>query len=289
MITAKKIRNLPVSAASGLVINGKRFYVIADDALHLSVFSFDDNAFLQQLRLRDGELPTEKSARKKKKPDFEALVQLPPQAAFAHGALLALGSGSKSNRQQGVLIPFQPDGALSTNTLALDLAPLYAALPFADTNIEGAVICDEKLVLLQRGNQQHQQSALVILQENSVGARFIAPNHVAAPNPIIVPCSLPMIDSCPLGFTDGLCLPNGNIIFSAVAEATDDSYQDGACLGAAIGEITLRGELLRCEWLSEPHKIEGIALGAEGTSLYAVTDADDPAVPAQLLLLEGWQ
>ncbi|MEZ5494081.1 MAG: hypothetical protein R3E61_05705 [Pseudomonadales bacterium] len=39
--------------------------------------------------------------------------------------------------------------------------------------------------------------------------------------------------------------------------------------------------------VSGMHKIEGIALAQNG-QLYAVTDADDPALPASLLLLQGW-
>lgn len=278
MIPLKKYRNLSVSAASGLVINGDAFYVIADDALHLHVYSLQDEKFENRIRLREGELPLDKKARKKQKPDFEALVRLPAQPGLPHGALLALGSGSKKNRQQGVRVPFCADGTLSEKIQPLDLASLYAALPFEDTNIEGAMILGEQLVLMQRGNKKYPQSALVFvsLSLDGVGARFIAPDAR------IILVTLPTIDDIPLGFTDGIALPNGNILFSAVAENTDDSFNDGACAGAALGIINTQGELLQCEWLAEPHKIEGIALDASGTRLYAVTDADDPEVPAAL-------
>lgn len=283
-ISVRKQRDLPISAASGLVIEGDALYVIADDGLHLHAYSLTDAHYEQRIRLREGQLPADKKARKKQKPDFESLLRLPAQAGLPHGALFAIGSGSKPNRQQGVLVPFGADGMPDEGVRELDLAALYATLPFADTNIEGALLLGEQLVLLQRGNNRHESSALVILPVASVGARFIAPEAST------IPVTLPRIGDVPLGFTDGLCLPNGNILFSAVAEDTDDSYNDGACLAAAIGEITLHGELLRCEWLAEPHKIEGIALDASGTRLYAVTDADDPTVSAALLeiVLEGW-
>ena len=64
MITAQVIRSLPLSAASGLVIQGQYFYVVADDALHLGVFRLDDADYFQPLRLLAGELPAEKKARK---------------------------------------------------------------------------------------------------------------------------------------------------------------------------------------------------------------------------------
>lgn len=289
MISATHIRNLPLSAASGLVILDDTLYVIADDALHLHGYSLRDAQYEQRIRLRDGELPANQKARKKQKPDFEALVRLPPSSQYPHGALLAMGSGSKSNRQTAVRVPLDTRGRATDDISALDLAPLYNSIQLDDTNIEGAVVCGEQLVLLQRGNNRHERSALVILPVAAVGALVGERSRTIAPGGSVVYCNLPRIGDVPLGFTDGLCLPNGNILFAAVAEDTDDSYSDGACLGAAIGEITLHGELLRCDMLAEPHKIEGIALDASGTRLYAVTDADDPAVPAQLLLLEGWQ
>lgn len=281
-ITLRKHRDLSVSAASGLVIEGDALYVIADDGLYLHAYSLQDEKYEKRIRLLDGELPIDKNERKKQKPDFEALVRVPLQTGLPHGALLALGSGSKPNRQLGVLLFFHADGTLSEKTHTLDFSAMYAAFPFEDTNIEGALIAGEQLVLMQRGNKKYPQSALVYLslQEALQG------NATAT-----VACyTLPTIDGVPLGFTDGIALPNGNILFSAVAENTDDSFNDGACAGAALGIINAQGELVQCEWLAEPHKIEGIALDASGTRLYAVTDADDPTVPAALLKinLEGW-
>ncbi len=279
MITAQVVRSLPLSAASGLVILEQYFYVVADDALHLGVFRLDDADYFQPLRLLAGELPAEKKARKAAKPDFEALTLLPACADYPFGTLLALGSGSTAQRQQAVLLPFDKQNELSSAAITLNLAPLYAALALADCNIEGAVICGEQLVLLQRGNQQ-QTSALVITNIKT----FPTPSDIK-----IIPVELPVIDGVPCAFTDGLCLPNGNILFSAVAEATDDSYNDGACLGVIIGEVSLQGEVLRYQRVSGTYKIEGIALAQDMQRLYVVTDADDPAVAAQLLFLDGWR
>lgn len=279
MIAVQVIRSLPISAASGLVIQGNHCYVVADDALHLGIFRLDDPDFFQPLRLLGGELPEEKTARKAAKPDFESLVLLPAHGDYPHGALLALGSGSTPHRQQAERVPFNQQGDLVNTVVAVDLAPLYTALALDDCNIEGAAVCGEQLVLLQRGNQQ-QKSALIVADLHTF------PSPV---NQKIIPVSLPTIDGVPFTFTDGWCLPNGNILFSAVAEATDDSYNDGACLGSAIGEITLHGELVRCEQVQGLYKIEGIALTQNTQQLYAVTDADDPTVSAQLLLLENWR
>jgi hypothetical protein len=296
MISLQKYRNLSVSAASGLVIDGDAFYVIADDGLHLHAYSLQDEKYEKRIRLLDGELPADKTARKKIKPDFESLIRLPAQTGLPHGALFALGSGSKPNRQLGVLLSFHEDGTLSEKTDVLDFSAVYANLPFEDTNIEGALIVGEQLVLMQRGNKKYPQSALVYcshaaLLENdpSVATRHL-PYYVGEA-PEIIAFTLPTIDGIPLGFTDGIALPNGNILFSTVAENTDDSFNDGVCAGAALGIINAQGELVQCEWLAEPHKIEGIALDASGTRLYAVTDADDPAVSAALFEVSvpvGW-
>lgn len=289
MIVTRTVRQLPVSAASGLVMIGSTLYVVADDALHLGVYKLDDPHFAQHLRLREGDLPADAKARKKAKPDFEALALLPPAPQHPHGALLAVGSGSKTNRQQAVLVPLDAQGHATPTVTTLDFAPLYAALQLDDCNIEGAVVCGEQLVLLQRGNNRHERSALMMVPLSVVssckgGVAEGRGGHALQ----VIPVTLPTINNVPLGFTDALLLPNGNLLFSAVAEDTDDSYNDGACLGAAIGEITLQGDVLRCEWLATPHKIEGIALSDDGSLLYAVTDADDPNVMTSLLQVEGW-
>ncbi len=89
----------------------------------------------------------------------------------------------------------------------------------------------------------------------------------------------------PLCFTDGAALPTGGFVFTAVAEATDDSYADGACVGAAIGIIDVK-DRLRALWQLEPAlKVEGIEarVSPNGLELTVVTDADRASVPAKLL------
>ena len=283
-IAVHQHRALSVSAASGLVIEGDALYVIADDGLHLHAYSLHDAAYEKRLRLCEGELPANQKARKKLKPDFEALVRVPAQPDLPHGGLLALGSGSKANRRQGVLVPFHADGTLNEHTRKLDLTALYAPLPFCDTNIEGAFILDDQLVLMQRGNNTYPQSALVYFP-----LRAALQGHAAA---TVVAYTLHSISGIPLGFSDGTVLANGQILFSAVAENTDNSVDDGVCAGAALGIINTQGELAQWALLAQPHKIEGIAFTTgDAPKLYAVTDADDPQVPAGLFevhLPAGW-
>src|SRR6187455_402623 len=96
MIATQLVRTLEVSAASGLVLRDGSFHVVADDENALFVFGPDGAA--RRVALLPGELPERKSARKKKKADFEILVDLP-----GHG-LLAMGSGSRATRERAVLV-----------------------------------------------------------------------------------------------------------------------------------------------------------------------------------------
>ena len=74
------------------------------------------------------------------------------------------------------------------------------------------------------------------------------------------------------------------MVFSAVAESTDDAYVDGPCLGAGIGIIEDNGNLISFDLLDVPHKIEGIHASQRGNllDLLLVTDADNADVPAGL-------
>ena len=93
---------------------------------------------------------------------------------------------------------------------------------------------------------------------------------------------LGQIDGIPFCFTDAAALPDGAMVFTAVAEDTDDAHNDGACAGAAIGIVD---DELRClHRLERPYKIEGVDARMEGdvVKLLLVTDADDPSTPAGL-------
>src|SRR5690606_18208360 len=105
------------------------------------------------IRLFPGSLPRDAKRRKALKPDLELLVPLPPCSDCPHGALLAMGSGSTGRRMRGALITL--DGAGDVATVAqLDLAPLFEAVRavVGETNLEGAVLLGEGLVLFNRGN-----------------------------------------------------------------------------------------------------------------------------------------
>jgi hypothetical protein len=260
---------------------------VADDEVHIGVFALNNQQPGERISIFSDVLPQEKSARKKCKPDLEALVFLAAGQHFSFGALLALGSGSTAQRRRAAVMALDESGAIHGPVQTLDLAPLFLVLEthFVDLNIEGALVINEQLVLMQRGNQQHPRSALIFCQIEHVLQLLQGRAVDFAAVMKIVDCALPLVNGVLLSFTDGALLPDGNILFSAVAENTQDSYRDGECVGAALGVITPAGRLLCCHPLAQVHKIEGIALHVLNgrREILLVTDADAPAIPAALL------
>ncbi|MBC7917348.1 MAG: hypothetical protein H7Y28_06035 [Rhodoferax sp.] len=281
-----------LSAASGLVQLHGRFYVVADDELHLGVFA--DNAAPgvpstpgTLLRLLDGDLPDGKRERKQAKPDLEVLTLLPPMPACPSGAMLALGSGSRPNRETGVLMALDASGAPNGRMAALNLTALYAPLRkrFADLNIEGALVVSGELMLLQRGNKGDARSACIRYDWNQI-APWLAGLTTQPPHAKSVQVlQLGSVGGAPLSLTDGTALHGGEWMFCAVAEDTADSVQDGACLGSAIGIVGTDGQVRRVLPLAGAPKVEGISAQATGDCwmVTLVTDPDDPAQTSQML------
>jgi len=277
-----------LSAASGLVFLGESLYVIADDEQALGVFPAQgmDRGVLRALFA--AELPAPPAQRKANKADLEILLHVPDSAAHPHGLLLALGSGSTARRERGAWFTFDAAGELQGDAQPLDLAPLYAHLraSLPALNLEGAVVRDDELILLQRASRVDRRNALIrlpllLLRQALSSGRFAAP----AEPPAIDVVDLGECEGVPWGFTDATALDDGRILFSAVAEDSPDTYRDGRCLGSAIGWLSPGGRLETLQRIDASVKIEGIAARRAGKSLqlHMVTDADDPIIPGQLL------
>jgi hypothetical protein len=281
-----------LSAASGLVRRGRRLIVVADDELHLGLFEESAHSDTPAapgalLRLLEGELPAAKGERKKAKPDLETLALLPPLPGCPAGALLAFGSGSKPRRNTGVLVALDVQGAPNGRMARVDLTALYAPLrkQFPDLNIEGALVVSGELLLLQRGNQGDARSACIRYDWNAM-APWLAGTQPQVPAVKRVQIMrLGSVDGVPLGLTDAAPLDGGSWMFCAVAERTDNSVDDGACVGAAIGLVGPDGALGPLYPLIGSPKVEGIAVQVDGSDwlVTLVTDPDDPAVASQVL------
>jgi uncharacterized protein DUF6929 len=295
MIRLTKLRELLLSAppstgrpahlgaASGLARVGNLLYVVADDEHHIGIFRLGSSAPGRLLRIFAGELPAQKSERKAQKPDLEALTVLPPSAENPHGALLAIASGSKARRRKGALLMLDAQGNAG-GVRECDLSGAFAALEkqVPKLNIEGAFVDRGDLYLLQRGNRGAPQSGLLRYELSAFLASLESGARIAPKD--FLELELGAIEGVVLSPTDGASLPDGDFVFSAVAEDTNDSYRDGPCVGAALGIAGCDGRVRALWRLEHPHKIEGIDASVDGDTvrLLLVTDADDPATAACL-------
>ena len=298
MLTAHHLRTLAiasqahprgerhVSAASGLVCAHGLAYVICDDEHHVAVFR-DAQTPGELHRVLSGDLPRSKPARKALKADLETLLLLPSFGSSASAALLALGSGSRANRNTGVLIPLNAAGEPSAQVQRFDLTPLYQPLIAAlgEINVEGAMVVGDELLLLNRG---------VAGRSDNAAARWplrdlfgVVEGSRSAVEPMSIRrYRLGAIAGIELGFTDAAALPGGGWVFSAVAEDTADSYADGHCRGSAVGVVTAGGDIRSIHRLEPVAKVEGIAVRVDegGMALCMVTDTDDPAQASSMLI-----
>lgn len=258
-----------LSAASGMVVCGPALYVVADDAQCLGVFDLGTLEPGRLIPLIAGDLPSDAAERKKQKPDFEILLALPNAGTTR---LLAMGSGSTKRRMRGAVIDLPGDAPASVRLI--DLQALFAALAplVPEINLEGAVLRGDQLLLFNRGNSAYPASQIVavplaaVLEGGPITATLLAE------------LQLPSVSGVPLTVTDACLLASGHILLSVVAEATDNSYADGALLGAAIVELSADLHVRVIEPLDPTLKVEGLAaqVMADGVHLLCVTDADDP-------------
>jgi hypothetical protein len=281
-------RGAYLSAASGLVHHGTHLYVVADDEHHLGVFPSTGTAPGEWIELLPGVLPGQHRERKAAKADLESLVQLPAFPDFPSGALLAIGSGSRANRAQAVLLRLNAQGDVQLPISRVDLSSLYATLAekIPGLNIEGAVVVGDELWLLQRGGKNGTANACVVLHLDRVFESLCASRRLdASALSKVLPLDLGNIEGVPLGFTDGCALPDGRVAFCAVAEDTANAYDDGPCAGSAIGLLDGSANLLRIDAIASRDKVEGITAQRMGEVIQVllVTDDDDETIPGRLL------
>lgn len=263
---------LSLSAASGIVLRERVALVIGDDRAGLDRYDRADGAALTPIPLLPG-LDALATLRKSDKPDLEVLAE------FGDGTLVALGSGSRPNRDRGYRI------AVGGSVLELDLSQLYTHLrrDIPDLNIEGAALqADDTLVLAHRGVGSGRASRLIRLD-----ARLLRDERLAAwPASVlrdVQGVDLGTLGGVALAFTDLAPGPDGVVYYLAAAEDTDDPYCDGHCRGSVIGRLEADGTARTLACLTPTLKAEGLAFSHRdgGTNhWWVVTDADDPSLRA---------
>ncbi|MGE0493465.1 MAG: hypothetical protein AB7S38_29925 [Vulcanimicrobiota bacterium] len=273
-----------VSAASGLVTEGDTAYVAPDDSLHLGVFCGPGPG--HGLRLFDRpDLPADEKERKAVKPDLESLARF--QAP--NGPLLvSFGSGSRPNRREGVAVRLDQQGRPTGEVQTIDLSPLYLHLEetFPRLNIEGIAPCGERFRLVQRGNGEDRQNAVIDLDLQAtltaiVEGRPLGPELLVSQRRVDLGQTLADV---PWTFTDVTSFDHGRTLFAAAAEATASTYEDGQILGSLVGVLEADGSLGPTWQLDLPVKVEGLDARetATGWNLRMVTDPDDPERAAEM-------
>lgn len=123
------------------------------------------------------------------------------------------GSGSRSQRKAGVLVPLELGGVCAAPR-RIDLAPLFGAieLQLGDLNLEGALASGERLLVLQRGNTRSGRNACVELSLPEFLRALETGNVVPGLYSAVIDYDLGAINGVSQGFNDGgrrVRLPRG--------------------------------------------------------------------------------
>jgi hypothetical protein len=100
----------------------------------------------------------------------------------------------------------------------------------------------------------------------------------------VLPVSLGQFGDVPLTLTD-LCVgPGETLFFTAAAEATTSSWDDGVVAGSVVGRLTAQGQVVGPLVQAPGVKLEGVCVVSPG-ELRLVADPDDPSARAPLFRL----
>jgi hypothetical protein len=296
MLKLRKIRDLRLAgtspsrpdyvySASGLVEAQHKYFIIADDELHLAIFPKNRVDAGRWLRLLPGELADDYKQRKKQKPDLEAITVLSPNRFAPGGALLVVPSLSRSNRIRGALVLLNEDHV--AEPIPIDFCNIHKELStrIKQLNIEGLVVTKQTVRLFHRGSHENSKSAVIDI-DTSQFIRDLHDTHSPTANAIlnIRQYDLGKLNGLDLAFTDASMLPDGRILFLAAAENSRNAYDDGSTAGSAVGLLNKEAEVVQMEHFEGLLKLEGISATKTGEqlNLSLVADSDDEHVPAAL-------
>lgn len=228
-----------IGSASGLVQTGNSLFVISDNSTFLYEYNILENE-LSKIKLFEN---AKENILKKDKFDFESIT-------IKENKLHILGSGSTSKREKRLVYN------LDCKTVSeKDLSKVYqnlkqtALISNDELNIEGAIFCNEKWFLFQRGNGINSKNGIFITNslKNDFEIEFC-------------PVSLPKIKSIETSFTDAI-LVEDKIYFLAAAENTTSTYNDGEIYGSILGKMNCQTfEIEFTQKISDTHKFEGLTL-----------------------------
>lgn len=242
------LHNLP--SASGIEVLGERTFVISDNTDKLYAlkndYSIQDTFHIAgksnlQAEVLDNE----------QKSDFEGI------ASFQQGGkdyLLIFGSGSKGKEREKLIWVTLGD---SISFEIHDLAPFYqfiienSGLDKKDFNLEGVSILDGNLFLLNRGDN-------VIYEFDLVDFISFLEQGDSVPDFRQYQIKLPIFQHVQAGFSGATALlEEGQIIFTASLENTENWVDDGEVLGSYVGLLDLKSLKNNYEPICYPLKADG--------------------------------
>jgi hypothetical protein len=282
----------PVRAASAIAVLGRGWLVAQDDDTHGCWLVDGVGTPLRLFPPVEGlESFSESAGTKHLKPDVEAALEVPADGA---SSVLLLGSGSTPARMRAVLVDLLEGDPRPT---VADLAPLYAAvtraldIPADQLNLEGACLVGDRLRWFNRGlPTAGLPSASVDLDVSAVLAA--ARGGTTTLDVLDMRrLDLGQVQGVGLAVTDAVSLGGEQVLVSAAAEDSPNTYDDGPVVASAL--VVVDGDGVRAtaplpEVDGRVAKVEGLSLldwdGTQGRVL-AVVDADDPSVPSSMLWL----
>lgn len=279
-----------VRAASAIRRVGSRLVVVQDDVNALAAMELDGT--IEPLLMPPGPdgLRTFDHAHgnKKLKMDLESAVLLPD------GRLAAFGSGASPLRENLVIL--EPDRSIGVHhapELFVQMRSWCESMG-VELNIEGAIVQQGRLRLLQRSTGRRHASArvggAVFSFELEAFLRWLARQRRAPDLSDVLEVDLGSFEGLPFGFTDAAITADGRIAFIACVEDSEDARSDGPILACRFGWLDDAGarmtDIMEMDGRPTCLKLEGIEpRPGSNTLLDVVADMDRPDEPSVLLEL----
>jgi len=202
-------------SGSAITYYDGRFYLVGDDARNIAVL---DRDYRQAGTIPLFEHP-EKRIPKAEKTDFETAVIVDAQQQ-AH--LLAIGSASRKEREQVMLVPLQQSGGHPAKFNTGVFTERLRSAGIKEVNIEGGTLAGELLILANRGNNTYRENHLIITGKDY----WLRQEDVQVS---VLPLTLPSCIDGFLGISE-LCYDplSDTLLFTLSSEATANAYDDGA-------------------------------------------------------------
>lgn len=267
-----------VSAASGLIYQDNRFWVVSDDEFYLFRFQNREDSLqaIQVLALP----PQSQGDLKKIKPDFEAIAPILPDDLGARGGLLLWPSLSKERRMKAVFIAFNEEGAV-VQRQEFDLSRLAQGLrkKTGALNIEGLVITPSQVLLFQRGNDPRSDNGVFAFDRKSFFKQLQTSEWVGGFH--FSKINLGSVQGLPITFSDAALTSVGIFVLGTV-ENSPSAIEDGRYEPTRLFLLNRKG-IFELGTFDQLAKLEGLSVieNLEYFDLF-LTDDSDSNQPSRL-------